>query len=131
MPSIRYNVNGIKNLTYLLLAFLAFYYLYGKNGDSGDFLSELNPEDVLPALKLLGVNETQLSSALSVLQSFFSGDAKPADLIKKAAPLIISLAAKNEKAEPTANEHLNEVGFKPVESFIPTDVKNQMSAFFK
>lgn len=118
-------------MTYLLLAFLAFYYLYGKNGDSGDFLSELNPEDVLPALKLLGVNETRLSSALSFLQSFFSGDAKPADLIKKAAPLIISLAANNKKTEPTANEHLNEVGFKPVESFIPADVKNQMSAFFK
>lgn len=131
MPSIPYNVNGIKNLTYLFLAVLAFYYI-GKNGGASDFLSELNADDVLPALKLLGVNENQLNSALLVLHDLLSGDAKPADLIKKAAPLIISLAAKNKASEKNSTaEQPSEEGFKPVENFIPSDLKNELSAFFK
>lgn len=120
----------LKILTYFLLAFLAFYYIE-KNGGASDFLSELNADDVLPALKFLGVNENQISSALSLLQSLLSGNAKPADLIKKAAPLLISLAAKNNASEQNFAEQPNEVGFTPVEEFIPSDVKNELSAFFK
>lgn len=117
-------------MTYLILAIAAFYFMQ-KSENTNEFLSNLNADDVLPILKLLGVNEQNLSAALAILPDLLSGELKPADFIKKAAPLIISLAAKNEQSEKEDSfEELSE-GFKPVEAFIPADVKEELSAFFE
>ncbi len=119
-------------MTYLILAIAAFYFMQ-KSENTNEFLSNLNADDVLPILKLLGVNEQNLSAALAILPDLLSGELKPADFIKKAAPLIISLAAKKEKSEKEKEDNFEQLSeeFKPVEAFIPADVKNELSAFFE
>ncbi len=120
-----------KKMNYLILIIAAFYFL-SKNEKNADFLSEFNAEDVLPLIKLLGINESELSSVLSVLPDLLSGNFSPAELIKKAAPLVISLMAKNKKDDTTTpRDSTPPDGFKPVESFIPPEIKNELSAFFE
>lgn len=123
-------------MTYLILAVALFYFMSQKSGSNGlaDILSSVDPSDVLPLLDMLGIDNQTLNSALSILPDLLSGNLKPADIIKKAAPLIAALSLKNagsKKQNFAGNAEQKGEGFAPVSAFIPSDLKNELSAFFE
>lgn len=123
-------------MTYLILAVALFYFMFQKNGSNGisDILSSIEPSEILPLLNMLGIDGQTLNSALSILPDLLSGNLKPADIIKKAAPLIAALSMKNSNGQKNSSESAfseNGEGLTPVSAFIPADLKNEFNAFFE
>ena len=124
-------------MTYLILAVALFYFMSQKSGSNGlaDILSSVDPSDVLPLLDMLGIDNQTLNSALSILPDLLSGNLKPADIIKKAAPLIAALSLKNAGSKKQNFAETDAAkkgeGFAPVSALIPSDLKNELSAFFE
>lgn len=122
-------------MTYLILAVALFYFMFQKSGSGGlnDVLSSIEPSEILPLLNMLGVDGQTLNSVLSILPDLLSGNLKPADIIKKAAPLIaaLSLKTKNEQKTNAAESYEQGEGLTPVSAFIPADLKNEFNAFFE
>ena len=112
----------------VIIIYLAF---SKKNDFLTDVLSSVTPEEIQSVLNILGIDQTALNSALNVLPDLLSGDVKPAELIKKSLPLLISFLSKGQQNR-TANGFSQSAGegFEPVADFIPDDVKNDLSAFF-
>ena len=122
-------------MTYLILAVALFYFMFQKSGSGGlnDLLSSIEPSEILPLLNMLGVDGQTLNSVLSILPDLLSGNLKPADIIKKAAPLIAALSLKNQNGQKTnaAESYEQGEGLTPVSAFIPADLKNEFNAFFE
>ena len=112
----------------VIIIYLAF---SKKNDFLTDVLSSVTPEEIQSVLNILGIDQTALNSALNVLPDLLSGDVKPAELIKKSLPLLISFLSKGQAANSPGDFSNNRgEGFEPVADFIPDDVKNDLSAFF-
>ena len=110
---------------------MALVLLLGSKKQDGikNILSSVSVDDALNLLKMLGVDENLINGVMGILPDLLGGG-DMSSIIKKALPLILSLAnsAKSGGAEQSfANGY---AGTAPVDDFIPDEIKNDLSDYF-